>query len=241
METKPSSKVRAVMIKSKRFALMFRLCAMIFAATGVLKQIGAFNGKVALGAFMFYTILSNLLAVVMFAFLSIQMLINRTESSRGILGRYTRFEMVCAVDLLVTLMVFWILLVPEVPTAYLWTFDNIAVHTVTPLLCLIDYILFSEPGKIKYRDVYFVCIFPIAYVAVTSLAGIAGYEYRFSSTFGNAASEVIDTAPVRFPYFFLDYDRIGITALVYIVVLLAFFIVLSHIIFFIDRKFRLKK
>ena len=229
------------MIKSKRFALMFRLCAMIFAAIGVLKQIGAFDGKVALGAFMFYTILSNLLAVVMFTFLSIQMLRNRTKPSRGSPGRYTRLEMICAADLLVTLMVFWVLLVPEVPTAYLWTFDNIAVHTVTPLLCLIDYILFSEPGRIKYRDVYYVCIFPIAYVAFTSLAGIAGYEYSFSATFGNAASGAMDTAPVRFPYFFLDYDRIGIKALVYIVVLLAFFIILSHIIFFIDRKFRLKK
>ena len=228
------------MIKSKRFALVFRLCAAIFAAIGLLKQIGVFDRKVILGSFMFYTTLSNLLAVILFAFLSIQTLKSLRNDSCGTPGRYTRFGMVCAVDLLVTFVVFWVLLVPEVPASYLWTFDNIAVHTVTPLLCLVDYILFSEAGRLKYRDVYYVCIFPLVYVIFTTLAGIAGYVYSFSGTFGNTPSGAEEIAPVRFPYFFIDFDRIGFMVFIYIVVILVFILMLSHVVYFVDCRFRSK-
>ena len=229
------------MIQNKRFALAFRLCALVFAVTGLLKQIGLFEGTISLRSFMFYTIQSNLLAVLLFAFLAIRTGESLREGVHGSVGWHSRIGMVCAVDLLVTLVVFWVLLVPEVPATYLWTFDNIAVHTVTPLLCLLDYILFSEPRRLKYRDVYYVCIYPLCYVAFTSIAGLAGYVYYFSNTFSSPSSSTSDIAPVRFPYFFLDFDRLGFMAGVYIGVIVAFFLMLSHAIFFIDRKIRMPK
>ena len=226
------------MIQNKRVALIYRFCAFVFAASGLLKQIGVFNGTISFRSFMFYTIQSNLLAVALFAYLGVRTWMSMREGLRGSAGWHSRLGMVCAVDLLVTLVVFWVLLVPEVPAAYLWTFDNIAVHTVTPLLCLFDYILFSEPRRLKYRDVYYVCIFPLCYVALTSIAGLAGYIYYFSSTFSDPLSSTMDVAPVRFPYFFMDFDRLGLMALVYIGAILVFFLIISHVIFIIDCKAR---
>ena len=226
------------MIKNKLFALAFRLCAFVFATIGMLKQIGMFDGIMSLRPFMFYTIQSNLLAIILFAFLSVRTGMSLREGMRGSSGWHARLGMVCAVDLLVTLVVFWVLLVPEVPASYLWTFDNIAVHTVTPLLCLFDFILFSEPRKLKYRDVYYVCIYPLVYVVFTTIAGLAGYVYYFSSTFSSPTSSYVEITPVRFPYFFLDFDRLGLMAFAYIGAILVFFLILSHAIFFIDRKFR---
>ena len=126
------------MVKNRGTALVFRTGALVFALLGLMKQLGIFNGSVNMGHFMYYTILSNILAVVLFA-----LLITRTASElrEGIHGRvdwYSRFEMICVVDLLVTMVVFWALLVPFVDAAYLWTFENIVTHTVTPLLCLTD-------------------------------------------------------------------------------------------------------
>ena len=226
------------MIQNKRFALAYRTCAVLFAAIGLLKQIGAFEGKVNFGSFMFYTIQSNLLAVILFAFLVIRTGQSLRKGLQGGAGRDTRLGMVCAVDLLVTMVVFWVLLAPEVSVAYLWTFDNIAVHAVTPLLCLFDYILFSEPQRLKYQDVYYVCIYPIFYVVFTSIAGFAGYAYSFSSTFSGPNTGHIDVTPVRFPYFFLDFDRLGLAVIVYTAAILALLIVLSHIIFILSRRFR---
>jgi len=232
-------------IQNKRFAFTYRLCAFVFATVGLLKQIGVFEARISFRSFMFYTIQSNLLAVILFAFLAIRTGISLREGLHGSSGWYSRLGMVCAVDLLVTLLVFWALLVQEVPPDYLWSFDNIAVHAVTPLLCLLDYILFSEPRRLKYQDVYLVCIYPLCYVIFTSIAGLAGYVYyytgAFSGTFSNTAQGVSDTILVRFPYYFLDFDRLGIVAAAYTGAILILFLILAHVIYIVDRKVRTTK
>ena len=97
------------MIKAKRFALAYRLCAFVFATIGLLKQIGVFGGTISLRSFMFYTIQSNLLAAILFAFLAVRTGMSLREGLRGSAGWHSRLGMVCAVDLLVTFAVFWTL------------------------------------------------------------------------------------------------------------------------------------
>jgi len=227
------------MIKSKRFALVFRSGALILALAGLLKQIGVFQGIISFHTFMFYTIQSNLLAVVLFTYLTVRTAMSLKTDLHGNVGWKPRLGMIIAVDLLVTMVVFWALLTPVVPASYLWTFENIVIHTLTPLLCLFDFILFSQPRSLKYRDVYYVCIFPVFYVIFTTIAGLAGYVYNFSGTFSDQSSAVVDTTPVRFPYFFLDFDRLGFTVFIYMGAMFIFFLIISHIIYFIDRKRKL--
>ena len=224
------------MVKNKLFALLFRLCALLFALIGILKSIGVFSGTVSFGSFMYYTFQSNLLAVFLFSFLAVRTAGSLRAGLQGCVGRHTRLAMVCAVDLLVTMIVFWALLAPEVPASYLWTFDNIAVHTVSPLLCLLDFILFSEVRLLKYRDIYYTCIFPLFYLAFATVAGFSGYVYYYRLTPGSIYSSSLISVPVRFPYFFLDFDVLGVKAVIYIVVLFVFFILLGHLIYFVDRK-----
>ena len=151
------------MVQNKVFALTFRFGAFLFAVAGLMKQIGFFGGEVSFGSFMYYTIQSNILAILFFALMIVRTAKALRNGERGTVGWYPRLGMVCAVVLLVTMIVFWVLLAPSgIEAAYLWTFENIAVHTVTPLLCLLDYILFSEPRRLRYRDIYYVCVFPIS-------------------------------------------------------------------------------
>ncbi len=222
------------MIKNRMGALAFRAGCFVFALAGLLSQLGVFRGKWGWGSFMYYTIQSNLLAVALFALLTIGTWRGLREDGRsGSAGYFARFEMICTVDLLLTFFVYWILLAPtsfSMDGGYsLWTFDNIAVHAVTPLLCLLDYVLFTQPRHLKYLDTYLVCVYPLFYVAFTSVAGLLGYVYYTASA---------DGMPVRFPYFFFDFDRIGIGALAYIAVLLGIFIMLSHLFYFVDAKLR---
>jgi len=228
------------MIKNKNFAFVFRLAALMIALIGLLSRIGVFKGTLSFDSFMFYTIQSNLLAVVLFIYLSVRTAMSLKAGFKSNLQDnpdwHPRLVMIVAVDLLVTLIVFWALLTPVVPASYLWTFENITIHTLTPLLCLLDFILFSERGRLKYRDVYFACIFPVFYVIFATITGFAGYVYNFVEIFGNQDFASADTAAVRFPYFFLDYDRLGLTVLFYIGGMLAFFLLLAHLIYFVDRK-----
>jgi hypothetical protein len=229
------------MIKNKKFALAFRLCAMLFGIIGVMAQVGIFRGRVSFTAFMFYTIQSNLLAIGFFGFLAIRTARSMKEGLKGSASWHMRLGMVLSVNLLVTFVVFWALLVPVVPSWYVWTFENFAVHAITPLLCLLDYILFSEPRKLKYRDVYYTCIYPTFYVAHTSIAGLLGFVYGYEGIISSPFSSYIEIVPVRFPYFFMDFDKLGAMAIVYTIGILAFIILLAHVMYLTDRKLRKAK
>jgi len=221
------------MIKDRRVALIFRAASLLIAIAGFLAMLGVFAGRLRPATLAFYTMLSNVLAIVLFCLLTVRTAIGLREGRRGNAGYFARFEMICSIDLMLTLVVYWVLLAPTIFTMAegysLLTFDNLAVHAITPLLCLLDYILFTQPRHLKYRDVYFGSIFPLAYLAGTSIAGLLGYVYFTSQA---------DGLPVRFPYFFYDFDRIGIVSLAYIGALLAFFLVIGHVFYLIDKKIR---
>ena len=220
------------MIKDRRFALVFRIVAFIVAVAGLLDMMGVFRGEVHFAALAFYTMQSNILVIVLLGMLIVRTAMGLREGVKGSAGYFARFEMICAIDIMLTLLVFWILLAPTLFSMVggfsMWTFDNLAVHLFTPLLCLLDYILFTQPRHLKYRDVYYVSIFPIAYLIGTSIAGLLGYVYMTAS----------DGNPMRFPYFFYDFDRIGATAFIYIGILILFFLFVGHVFYFIDRKVR---
>lgn len=134
------------------------------------------------------------------------------------------------IDILLTMFVFWVLLAPDLftmnGTFTPFQFSSLATHLVTPLLCLLDYILFADSGHLRYSDVYLVLIYPLVYMVGTSIAGLLGYAYRVNP----------DCTPVRFPYFFYDFDRIGAQSLLYIGVLVLFFLLLSHEFYWVDKK-----
>ena len=228
------------MISNKKFALVFRICAFLFATIGILRQTGILFGIVSIRPFMYYTVQSNILAVILFAMLIIKTINSIRTGINESVGYYPRISMICTVYLLVTLIVFWALLVPQLrlDMDYLLSFENLAVHLITPLLCLIDYVLFSEARKLKYSDVYYVCLYPVLYVIFSIGAGLSGYVYGYERVSDSPFSSHLELVPVRVPYFFLDYYRLGFMVIVYCVGILLFFLLLSHIIYWIDHKVR---
>ncbi|MCL2671397.1 MAG: Pr6Pr family membrane protein [Clostridiales bacterium] len=214
------------MIKNKPLALAYRAAALLFALTGLLSQLGIFSGEFHPSMFLYYTLQSNVLAVVLFAMLTTRTAISLREGKRGSAAFFARFEMVCACDLLITFAVYWVMLAPILTN--LWQFANIAVHGITPLLCLLDYLLFATGRRLKYRDVYYVCIFPLLYVVFAVFVRFTGYLYRFPGAEGETVS--------RYPYYFLDFDTLGAQALLYIGAILIFFLLLGHGLYLVDRK-----
>ena len=217
------------MIKNKKIALIYRSAAVLLATAGLLDLMGAFGGAFYINVLYYYTAQSNIMAIILFVMLLVKTILGISKGDDNA-SYFPRFSMICSINVMLTFVVFWILLVPQlIGILPLWTFSNLAVHAITPILCLFDYILFAEPRHLKYRDVYYVTIFPICYLAGSSLAGLAGHVYGISPT---------DGAPIRFPYFFYDFDRIGYLALVYIAGIVIFFLIARHIFYYIDKKIR---
>ena len=218
------------MIKDKRAALAFRIAATLIAAAGLLDLLGVFGGAFHPGALLYYTAQSNILVIVLLVILSARTAAGLINGAGITPSYYPRFEMICVIDILLTFCVFWVLLVPYMAGEYyLWTFSNLAVHAITPLLCLLDYMLFSESGRLKRRDIFYVAVFPICYVVYSSIIGLSGYVYSISQA---------DGKPVRFPYFFFDFDRIGALAFAYIGGLLVFFFGIGWLFYHLDSKVR---
>ena len=216
------------MIQNKKVALVFRIAAFIIATAGLLDLLGVFHGVFYSNVLYYYTAQSNIMAIVLFLLLIVKTICGIRKDNESGPCYFPRFSMICTINVLLTFVVFWVLLVPQLAGILpLWTFSNLAVHAITPLLCLADYILFVEPRHLKYRDVYYVVIFPLCYVAASSIMGLAGHVY------GTSAS---DGLPVRFPYFFFDFDRIGMLSLAYIGGIVVFFLIISHIFYYVDGR-----
>ena len=221
------------MIKSKRVALIYRAASLLFAIAGVLSLTGVFKGEFNANVLFYYTAQSNILAIILFVMLTGKTIAELRKSNRNSACFYPRFALIVAINCMLTFVVFWVLLVPAMGDGGipLWTFFNLSVHAVTPLLCLIDYLLFSQPRRMKYRDIYYTTIFPLLYSAFATIAGLLGHVFSYTP----------DGTPVRAPYFFLSFDAIGFSVFIYAGALLVFFMLIGHGLYFIDRKVRKPK
>ena len=89
------------MIRDRRFALVFRVVALLVAAFGFAEPVGVFVGEFSTYALMTYTYQSSLLAAVMFAILVVRTARGLREGRRGDVSWYARFRLMVVVALLV--------------------------------------------------------------------------------------------------------------------------------------------
>lgn len=219
------------MICDRRVALLVRVCFTLLVLTGLLSHTGILSGAFNPPTLMYYTIQSNVLALVLFAGLTVRTFVGlRSEGPKGLSSYAPRFELVVTIDLLLTLVAYWTMLAPisfsMVGTTYLVSFDNFMVHLVTPLFCLIDWVLFARPGSAKRVDILASLVFPFCYIIFATIAGALGYVFRIAP----------DGTPVRSPYFFIDFANLGWTALLYIAGLAAFFLVLGYLLYRFNQR-----
>jgi hypothetical protein len=101
------------MIHDRLIALIYRTGSLIFTLFGLLSVMNVFAGDFSPSILVYYTIQSNFLALILFALLSSRTLGSFRVSGRfGETGYFARFEMVCVIDLSLTLIVYWTLLAP---------------------------------------------------------------------------------------------------------------------------------
>ena len=219
------------MLKNKIFALTFRIFGFFFALSGVFSSIGVFGGELSFKMLMYYTIQSNIFVVVLFGILVVKTAIGlKNDGKHGNVDYTPRLAFVCMVDIFITFLVFWTLLAPQLSKLSegysMWSFTNLATHGITPILLIIDYYMFTPFGRLKYRDTYYIAIFPVLYLVMSTIAGFSGYTYALSE----------NGSVTRFPYFFIDYDQNGWFVLLYVFVIMIVILSISHLLYLLDKK-----
>ena len=213
-------------LKNRVFAIILRAVGLLIGVAGVL--VSSLSGSLFFSSWVFYTTMSNLLAIVYFAVTLARTIIDTVkEGPHGRTSYYPTIAMIVAVDILVTFLVYWIMLAPTTDDqGRLVSFQNMAVHTITPLLMIVDYLFFNRKRTLKRYTPLFVIIFPYLYIAFSLILGANGYVF----------GKKLDGTIQRAPYFFLDIYNQGWLVLAYVVGLSVFFIGLSYLVYLLDRK-----
>ncbi|MDR1697436.1 MAG: Pr6Pr family membrane protein [Erysipelotrichaceae bacterium] len=211
----------------KRFLpLSFRLIALIITLSGLI--VATFpSGVFTPDVYFYYTNLSNVLVLVFFLLLVIKSaedLIRNKDKVKT--SYYERFAFIVLIDIMLTFLVYWVLLAPKTlatpnGTSKLFSYSNLTVHAIVPILVIIDYFIFIRPKAPSFRYVFLTWVFPLSYTIMSIIIGLSGYTYYTGS---------------HYPYFFLDFETQGALVLIWIIVLLAFFTVLATGVYFLDRK-----
>ena len=96
---------------------------------------------------------------------------------------------------------------------------QILVHTLTPILVLLDFIFFSNHQKNKIYEPFYNLTFPLLYWIFTLVFVALGGNFNGS------------TYESDYPYFFLNFPESGVG---YFILVLVFILIISFILYFIE-------
>jgi len=131
---------------------------------------------------------------------------------------------VSVVAIIITGLVYHILLNPTLERSQeglaLWT--DILVHSLTPLLVILERLLYGRSAIFKSKHILMAFIFPLYYLIFTwiyaSLGGVFGQGTDYES---------------KYPYFFLNFNEYGYG---YFVLVMFFILLISYLVYFINHK-----
>lgn len=141
--------------------------------------------------FSFFTIESNVLAVVSLLIGAFVVAAGRTESQA-----FTVFRLVAVTYMTVTLIVYNLLLRGiELPQGQTVPWSNEILHVVGPLLIIADWLFAPGRTRLEWNRVWAVVIFPIVWAAYTLIRGpiVDWYPYPFLNP-GNSENGYLSVA-----------------------------------------------
>ena len=134
-------------------------------------------GFVLQNFFSFFTIESNVLAVISLAVGAVLVATGRAETAG-----FTVFRLIAVTYMTVTFIVYNLLLRGiELPQGQTVPWSNEILHVVGPLLVVADWLLAPGRTRLEWKRVWAVVIFPIVWAAYTLIRGpiVGWYPYPF--------------------------------------------------------------
>jgi hypothetical protein len=211
------------MAKSELFKVVWRF---LTAAAGILGVSLLFTTSRAGNLFYYFTTQSNILVVILFVVLATTNLVPPEAREKGRSGTVIQPALHLAVVFYITItfLVFALLL-----SQYLFSMGKtsalsmILTHYIVPIMAIVDWICFQPHGRVGYRAALAWLSYPLAYFAFSLLRALFGHP-----SFDRGS---------KYPYFFIDADRLGWANLAWIVpAFTAVFLLLGLGMVFVDKK-----
>lgn len=181
-------------------ALTYRFIALVLALLGVIRISGIFTGAPTWSAFLFFTVLSNILCVVWLAILVMRTSMDLgLKGVRGLSSPSARWSGAVMFAITVTMLVYLFVLLPaafqQAGDYEPFSLTDTLLHVLTPCLLIIDWLLFIPKGAFRRSEPLIWAIIPLTYLVFAYALSALGVEFG---------------AGQKYPYPFMNVELHGV-------------------------------
>ncbi len=221
------------MIKNRITQIVFQTVYCTLAIIAVLTSLGLFNGKFNSNFYVYYTNLSNYICFGLMFVILAKTIISFKKNAEGCCNTTPKFNFLCVILILVTLLVYNILLAKDNSAfEYFTSLNNLLMHLILPIMFILNWVIFYEHRKLKWYFPLLSLIMPLIYICFILI--------RAAILKGSGA--------ILYPYFFLNADKLGWGGFfMWVSILIVIFLFIGYILYFLDniayfkQKFKMKK
>ena len=221
-------------MKNRTAQLIWQTCYCTLALVAIVGSIGLYDMKLTRSFYIYFTNLSNYLAAgIMLA----ELIQTARKRDDGFVTVAPRLRFISMLGLVLTFLVFNLLLArdPARDPALNYKVECLLCHIVLPVMYVIDWLMFYEHGKVRWTWPVLSALYPIAYL-------IYVFAHAALWRFGSGVMNHAGAAPVIYPYFFLNPEKVGINGVaMWIGVLLIGFILGGFLFLLVDRLMMKRK
>ena len=219
---------------NRKFSIAYKILTVLALFTGIVLNLIKTTSAISL--LSYYTLQSNIICLIAFICYSINEIRDKSGSYRKS-DIYYLVKGALIIMIFITTFFYHIALSPfgfnmdlNPKDLIIKKIANFFVHSISPVLVILDYFFFDEKGKFKMYYPFLWLFLPFNYVM---------YVYFYASLggtfFGVGGSK-------QFAYFFLDYIELGILSVIKWLIIMALVILLiSYILIIIDRILKKRK
>lgn len=203
-----------------KLSFQFKILILVVCGIGLYLnfKIAPFNKMI-----LYFTILSNLSCFIFYFVCTILKLSNKLKKN----NIYYILKGMVTMAITVTMFVYWMLVASNTGMS-LYSDHEIAcrfVHLYTPILIIIDYLIFSEKGNLKIS-------YPIIWSSVLALYGIFTILYCvFGGTYING---------MKYPYEYMNVDNLGLfKTIINCFILFICYLIYGFAVCFFDKNIKI--
>lgn len=182
----------------KKVVILYRVIFIFLCGLGLILSLTSKSTDEFMGngtALNFYTLQSNLWVFILELVLLLLTIIEDVKQVSIIKEKMVVLKFVMTVAILVTFIVYWSMLAPYVAQKNVLALSNVTLHAISPILMLVDFLVFDREYTFKKNNVYLTIIPPLYYLIFAMVRA--------------EISDTVFTQGSRYPYWFIDIDTFG--------------------------------
>lgn len=182
----------------KKVVILYRVIFIFLCGLGLILSLTSKSTDEFMGngtALNFYTLQSNLWIFILELVLLVLTIIEDVKQVSIIKEKMVVLKFVMTVAILVTFIVYWSMLAPYVAQKNVLALSNVILHAISPILMLVDFLVFDREYTFKKNNVYLTIIPPLYYLIFAMVRA--------------EISDTVFTQGSRYPYWFIDIDTFG--------------------------------